>query len=45
MKREKVKNNDLEIKNGGEIEVECEKGERLNALCAAFPMKKKEWKR
>jgi hypothetical protein len=45
MKTEKSKNNDLEIKNGGEIEVEGDKGERLDALCAAFPMKKKEWKR
>jgi hypothetical protein len=45
MKTEQSKNKDLEIKNGGEIEVECDKGERLNAICAAFPMKKKEWKR
>jgi hypothetical protein len=45
MKREKSKNNDLEIKNGGEIEVECDKDERLKALWTAFPMKKKEWKR
>jgi hypothetical protein len=45
MKTEKSKNNDLEIKNRGEIEVEGDKGERLNALCAAFPMKNNEWKR
>jgi hypothetical protein len=42
---EKAKNNDLDVKDSGKIKVEGDEGERLNALCTAFSMKNREWKR